>query len=1007
MAIITYTAAANNLGFFDTTTSNLPNPSNIIVSHTSTSIVLENAQGRLVLTALAATPFTFDVNGSPTGGTISSASLFQFDNSGTGVPVQIASFSGLGIAVTQGYYGIFDGITSTLVSMLNGADTITGTALNDTLLGGAGNDTLNGLAGDDLLDGGSGNDTLAGGTGNDRYVVDSNLDVITEAANAGTDTMVVGYAGGGWGAVPAFTMGANVENAEVINPVSSYNYYSYGGNITGNALNNLMTGGAYSDTLNGATGNDRLFGGSGDDTLDGGLGADTMIGGVGADTYFVDNAGDKIFEIVATSQNSSNPLSIYGFDTVNSTISYTLGASVENLRLLGATAINGTGNALNNLIIANAGNNILNGGAGVDGVSFEYATAAVTANLGLATAQVTGGSGTDTLLGFENVLGGSGNDVFTGTAGDNLMSGGLGNDTLNGLAGNDTLDGGSGNDNMVGGLGNDVYRVDSITDVVTEGLNAGTDRVESSISYTLGANVENLTLTGGSTTGNGNTLGNIIIGSWGVNTINGDAGNDTITCNSGNDIIDGGLGADTMTGSYGSDTYFVDNIGDQVIEGYSYYSTDVNQVNSSISFALGSNLHNLKLTGVANLNGGGNQLNNVIVANSGSNYLDGGLGLDTLSYEGHAAAVTVSLASTALQATGGSGSDRAMNFENLTGGNGNDNLTGSLADNTLDGGLGNDVMTGLAGNDTYTVNSISDAVVEGLAAGSDTVLSSVTYTLAANVEALTLTGITNINGTGNALDNVLTGNAGVNLLTGGAGNDTLNGGAGIDNMAGGDGNDTYFADSVGDIVSETSALAAGGVDTVMFSISGVGNSYTLGNNVENLGVFSDPAVYWSNYYGLTGTGNALNNQITGGTASDILSGMAGNDTLSGGGGNDTLTGGLGNDVFLFDGTAVTNNYYYGSVFGVDTITDFVSGVDKIHLDDALLTALNAPGALTAASFVVGTAAVGAEDRIIYNNTTGALSYDADGSGADHAAVQFATLGSITHPTLAATDFLIV
>jgi Ca2+-binding RTX toxin-like protein len=254
-------------------------------------------------------------------------------------------------------------------------------------------------------------------------------------------------------------------------------------------------------------------------------------------------------------------------------------------------------------------------------------------------------------------------------------------------------------------------------DTVVEKVNEGTDIVKSSVTFTLSANVENLTLIGAANVnGTGNTLSNILVG------------------NSGNNILSGGSGADTMSGGEGDDTYVVENTGDRVIENPGQ-GTD--KVQSSITYTLGSNLENLTLTGTSAINGTGNELNNVLIGNSASNILTGGSGDDTLN--------------------GGSGADKLI------------------------GGLG---------NDTYIVDNTKDVVTEALNEGTDTVQSSITYTLGANVENLVLTGTSAINGTGNTLSNVLTGNSGANVLTGGSGNDTLNGGAGNDTLDGGSGVDT-------------------------------------------------------------------------------------------------------------------------------------------------------------------------------------------------------------------------
>ena len=315
-----------------------------------------------------------------------------------------------------------------------------------------------------------------------------------------------------------------------------------------------------------------MFGQSGNDTLQGGAGEDYMSGGTGNDTYVVDNTLDFVDEVLNE-----------GIDLIQSSIAYRLDGNLENLTLTGTTAINGTGNTINN--------------------------------------------------------------VLTG----------------NGAA--STLTGGAGDDIYVIGTG----------DLVVETAGAGTDTVKSGITYTLTSNVENLTLTGTTLiNGTGNTLNNILVGNSAANTLSGDAG------------------ADTLIGGAGDDTYIVDNTLDIVTETLNE-GTDL--IQSSITYTLGANVENLWLTGTAAINGTGNALNN--------------------------------------------------------------SLTGNSAANTLAGG---------AGNDTYII-STGDLVVEAAGAGTDTVLSGITYTLTDNVENLTLTGTTAINGTGNALNNVLVGNSAANTLS--------------------------------------------------------------------------------------------------------------------------------------------------------------------------------------------------------------------------------------------------
>jgi len=207
----------------------------------------------------------------------------------------------------------------------------------------------------------------------------------------------------------------------------------------------------------------------------------------------------------------------------------------------------------------------------------------------------------------------------------------------------------------------------------------------------------------------------------------------------------------------------------------------------------------------------------------------------------------------------------------LSGGEGSDTLTGSAASDTLDGGSDNDSMLGCAGDDLYLVDSAADVVAENSAEGTDTVSSSIAYTLGENLENLVLTGAAAINATGNTLNNSLIGNESANQLAGGAGNDTLSGGAG---------NDTYVLESAGDLIIEA---ANAGTDTVRSPVS-----YTLGANLENLvltGAASNKA-----------TGNSLPNAITGNAAANAINSAAGNDTISGGAGNDSLNAGTGIDV---------------------------------------------------------------------------------------------------------------
>jgi serralysin len=226
---------------------------------------------------------------------------------------------------------------------------------------------------------------------------------------------------------------------------------------------------------------------------------------------------------------------------------------------------------------------------------------------------------------IENAIGGSGADTIIGNDVANVLTGNAGDDTLTGAGGDDTLDGGVGNDTMKGGIGNDLYFVDVTGDAVTELAGEGTDTVSSGINYTLGAEIENLILTGTAVSGTGNDLDNTITGNDLNNLLSGGAGNDTLIGGIGNDTLNGGVGADSMSGGKGNDLYFVDNSGDRVIE---LNGGGNDTVSSSVSYTLGDDVENLILTGGAA--GTGNGLDNTLTGNAASNQLGGGAGNDRL-----------------------------------------------------------------------------------------------------------------------------------------------------------------------------------------------------------------------------------------------------------------------------------------------------------------------------------------------------------------------------------------
>ena len=621
----------------------------------------------------------------------------------------------------------------------------------------------------------------------------------------------------------------------------------------GNSGNNLMTGAGGNNSLDGGSGNDSLDGGTGNDAIDGDIGDDLLVGGLGNDTIDGNIGNDNV-------QGED------GDDTLDGNIG-------------NDTLVGGAGNEL---LSGDIGNDTLAGGLGNDTYGLIDGTDAILEDAGQGIDTVTSEQSVNLTVGglvnVENVIlfgfnpltvvGNVLNNVLSGDSGHDTLNGGNGDDTLNGNAGNNFLVGGSGKDAMSGGFGHDTYNVDDVLDTVNELAGQGTDQVISSASFTLGLNVEHLTLTGsGAINGTGNALDNIIFGAIGANQLDGGAGNDfldgkegadTLLGGAGNDGLEGGAGNNSMNGGLGDDSYSVDSLNDKIGE-LAGQGNDTIVAVISLDLTDYANVENLLYNAGGEFVGFGNALNNRISGGSKNDLLDGDAGNDTLD-----------------------------------GGDGNDFLLGGLGDDVLDGGAGNDTMEGGAGNDVYVLAG-TDTILEDPNQGIDEVrveqsISLFTAPQFASIENARLTGSGNFTVEGNVLNNVLTGNSGDNQLFGAEGNDTLNGGAGSDTLGGGKGNDamfggtgddTYTVDAVADKVTE---LAGEGSDTVYTTLA----AYTLGANLENL-VFEDFAGT------ANGIGNASNNAMDGNVFANKLDGQAGNDELFGGGANDTLIGGVGND----------------------------------------------------------------------------------------------------------------
>ncbi|MEP7057625.1 MAG: calcium-binding protein [Caldimonas sp.] len=747
---------------------------------------------------------------------------------------------------------------------------------------------------------------LAGGAGDDTYVVGVG-DVVVEQPGEGVDALLVAASAASLVRLADYP---NVENLRLLATAGALDAEgdAAANILNGNAGNNRLDGGGGNDTLtdqylgditmyggrvasgdsdvlDGGAGNDVLTTYGGNDTLDGGAGDDRLVvngligqnGTIAASTVTVRfGFGDGADEV----QRFSTPLNRYVVELKG-------GCSLADVSL------SARGDAL--LLTLS------------DGSSLEFAQAldpsdplalnpfftlsmAFADGMRLDTPQLqtmlrTPDRTTATALG-DLLIGTGGNDVIAALGGDDfafamngddLVDGGAGNDSLFGGAGADTLTGGGGNDLLAGGSGADVYRLgrgfglDVIDDRLVSAESAGVDdgafdavefdatvlpsdvavyrqsvgigtaglvlaltatgdRVElrNTAMPGVGGAVEAVRFADGTqwdvaamvarVAGVVGTLGDdTLIAPVIGSTLLGMAGNDTLTGSAGADVLDGGSGNDTMSGLAGDDTYQVDTSFDQVIEAASAGNDTI--VSTVDNLTLPANVERLQLGGSASLRGTGNALNNVLIGNSGNNRLDGSTGADAMS-----------------------------------------------------GGVGDDV---------YVVDSTGDTIVEAPGEGVDTVEASITYSLGANVENLLLTGTSRLNGTGNALDNVLNGNSAANTLIGGDGNDRLNGGGAADSMTGGNGNDTYVVDTANDKTIET---AGGGIDTVESTLA-----WTLSVEVERLVLLGSAAV--------NGTGNASNNALVGNDAANVLDGKAGADILLGLAGSDTLQDTAGNGAF--------------------------------------------------------------------------------------------------------------
>ncbi|BBB91986.1 MAG TPA: calcium-binding protein [Methylomusa anaerophila] len=668
-------------------------------------------------------------------------------------------------------------------------------------------------------------------------------------------------------------------------PEAGYRQYQpdpmtvYGGGGDDEIVNNSNTkctlnGGDGDDYIVGGTASDLLIGGNGNDeildfcsdttTLDGGLGDDYLSGkndvylyGVNyGNDYIIDNNGLVKMQGIKLDDLSRCKIDTDGLPTSRPIV---LSQTKEQLEYSGGLTfqledVTLTGEELMRYIATK--------GTGSD----DYLSGTISDD------QIEGYSGDD-------YLGYSAKDFLAGISG--------GSDTFDGGEGQDILRSGFYNDTLIGGSGNDWIVLNGHRSTVMWGRGSENDLVE----YSNQLYTDLVQLLGQyeiNTPAIVSQFGNEVI----ENKITFDklSMNDVFFAVDDNDLIfevvdtkeilrisdwkdtkyislfefaDGTLTAEEMSARY-----------DLVEKMLNMTNQNSDAPEDNVNYLEGSYGDDFVLGSLGNDIINGSDGKDSLYGGTGDDFVDGGYGNDYVDGE--------------------TGSDF------IFGGLGNDTLTGGAGNDYLVSGEGDDTMYGGSGDDTYVVDNTGDIVTEDSNEGTDTVQSSITYMLGANVENLTLVGTDAINGSGNELDNVITGNTANNTFSGGAGNDSISGEAGNDTFYGGYGSDSLYG--------------------------GDGNDYLYGDD--------------------------NNDYLDGGIGNDYLIGGKGSDTMYGGTGNDTLTGGTGND-FLCNGTGVDIDVFQGT-FGNDIIgADATNNLDRIDFSS-----------FTSSSALVGIGGTDSDDLII-------------------------------------------
>jgi Ca2+-binding RTX toxin-like protein len=932
-------------------------------------------------------------------------------------------------------------------------ENLSGSTFADLLIGDSGNNFLYGSSGADILFGGAGNDTFYGNSTTSGF--DGSVDRVDYSPVTGLSSgisvnwlagTVTGQAGiidtdQIWNIEAVYgTSLADTFDATGFSSLSSrvgdFSGYQLvrggGGNDT--IIGNGSTDASYSDATSGVTVTLSLVGNTYTGTATGGgVGTDSLtnvgrfVGSLYNDVFWGTNnaeifdgfeGGDDVFhggggtdmveydgatrmaidvQLAAGIVTGRVPGSNIGTDTLDS-IERIRGSELDDR--FDATGFSN----LSTNAGSNGNFNRFEGQGGADLVigngntylDYFNATGGITVTLngqgsGIVVATYGSNTATDTFTGVGGINGGNGADTFNGGAGFDNFFGQFGTDVLNGGAGDDILEGGGSADTLNGGSGFDFasYR------------NAGS------------------TITVSLVTGGGGAFTTDATGDQ-FNSIEGLIGsnfNDSLTGDAFGNILNGGLGADTLNGGTG------DHAMPESPDAADYASYINSQSGVTVSlFNPGLNTGEAAGDTFTNINGligshsndtltGSDLYGDYFIGNGGNDTIDGRLGFDTARYDNSFSGVWINLGTGIV--TGGAGQDTLISIEGIWGSHFADtyDASGYTAGtpgipyddyNSFEGFGGADTIIGTP---TFNPSGISATSISYMHATagitvnmSGAAAGSVIATYTADTSTDTFSNVNTV--AGSYFNDTFNGTSGAQAFNGGGGDDLLYGGADNDSLSGGEGSDQLYGGSGDDFLEGgpgADILDGGdGIDMVsyyQYSASG-GVTASLENALINTGdAAGDTYVSIENL-----AGTFVNDTLIGTSGNNIIDGVYGADVFNGRGGMDTLIGNGGGDTFVFNSAIGAGN--------LATIVGYAHGQDHFNLDNAIFTQLGADGALSAGAFVNGTAALDANDRIIFNSTTGTVSYDADGSGAG-AAVVFATMQQLTGGSLNHTDFLIV